>query len=730
MKKSPMMLLLICLLSLSGLAQQADSPKPQVSPMVEPQQPARPDDDNDVVKITTNLVQVDAVITDKKGKVVTDLRPEEIQILENGRSQKITHFSFVSTEARLAPEPTPAAKIDRNAPPGPPTRLRPEDVRRTIALVVDDLGLSFESTHYVREALKKFVDRQMQPGDLVAIIRTRGGMGALQQFTSDKRQLYAAIDRVKWSLIIGRVGAFAPIQDSSRMSEAAAAADEDLNQTREDIFAVGTLGAVNYVVRGMRDLPGRKSILLISEGFRIYSRGDPTRSYRALQSLQRLVDRANRASVVIYTMNAVGLQTLGLTAADSTGEMTLDQVEQQLANRRNLAFESQEGLDYLARQTGGVSIRNTNDLSGGIRRVLEEQGSYYLIGYRPDQATFDPTTGRRKFHKLSLKITRPGKFNVRMRNGFYGVSDEDNAPVANTPRQQIINALVSPFGTAGIHLKLTSLFANDPKVGSYMRSLLHVDTNDMLFTPQPDGWQKAEFDVVALTFGDNGILVDEVARSYRMRIPNDEFMRMKKNGFVYFLTVPVKKSGAYQLRVALRDSGSQHVGSASQFIEIPDIKKNRLTISGILVSIARPALTKTGEASPAPSPGNQSGGSAAAEYDVDTTTSAASRRFKRGEVLQYTYVIYNAKPDKTTRQPQLQTQLRLIYNGQPVFTGKEILLSTADQTDVRRLAVTGGLQLGMQLEPGEYVLQFVVTDLLADGKHRVATQWIDFELSR
>ena len=79
-------------------------------------------------------------------------------------------------------------------------RLRPEQVRRTIALVVDDLQLSFESTAYVRRMLKKFVDEQMQPGDLVAIIRTGSGIGALQQFTSDKQQLYAAIERVRWNM--------------------------------------------------------------------------------------------------------------------------------------------------------------------------------------------------------------------------------------------------------------------------------------------------------------------------------------------------------------------------------------------------------------------------------------------------------------------------------------------------------------------------------------------------
>ena len=77
--------------------------------------------------------------------------------------------------------------------------------------------------------------------------------------------------------------------------------NEDFNQFREEVFAVGTLGAVSYVVKGMHELPGRKSILLISDGFRIYSRDDPDRNYRTLLALRRLIDQANRATVVIYT---------------------------------------------------------------------------------------------------------------------------------------------------------------------------------------------------------------------------------------------------------------------------------------------------------------------------------------------------------------------------------------------------------------------------------------------
>ncbi len=447
-------------------AQQPAAPTSTQSPIPQQgsQQTRRPEAE-DVVRITTNLVQVDAVITDRNGKAITDFKPEEIEVFEDGKKQKVTHFSYILAETPEETRPAKPVPADKNAPPAPPTRLKREDIRRTIALVVDDLGLSFESTYYVRRALKKFVDEQMQSGDLVAIIRTGGGMGALQQFTSDKRQLYAAIERVKWYASgRGGVGAFAPIQPPTPGDSGADldAKNEELNQFREDIFAVGTLGAVSYVLKGLRELPGRKSILLISDGFRIYNREDPTRSYLALQRLRRLIDEAGRASVVIYTMNATGLQTLGFSAADDLSGRDPQQLEDALSSRRNAAYETQEGLDLLARETGGVAIRNTNDLSSGIRRVMEDQKGYYLIGYRPDESTFDPRTGRRQFHKLTLKVTRPGKFNVRMRNGFFGVTDEEAHPTQRTLAQQMVDALTSPFGATGSDRSCDQYFTSTP----------------------------------------------------------------------------------------------------------------------------------------------------------------------------------------------------------------------------------------------------------------------------
>jgi VWFA-related protein len=733
----PVALVLVPLLVLTSLAQQP-SPSPKATPPGQ-QEPARTSSqqDDEVVRITTNLVQVDAVVTDRSGKQVTDLTADEIQILENGKPQKITNFSFINAQSRTPMTSARPALADRNAPALPPTRLRPEQVRRTIAIVVDDLGLSFESTYHARRALKKFVDEQMQEGDLVALIRTGAGIGALQQFTSDKRMLYAALERIKWNPMgRGGIGVFAPLSGLAPTpmgnigdDAESAQAGEDVDRFRDETLTVGTLGALNYVVKGLRELPGRKSVMLVSDGIQMFNPGKAESNVRTQQALASLIDLANRASVVIYTLDARGLVTTGLTAADDTSGMSAQAVQAAMTQRGMMLSESQSGLSHLAEQTGGISIKNSNDLSGGIRKVMEDQKSFYLIGYRPDESTFDQNTGRRKFHKLELKVLRPGKFIVRMRKGFYGITDEEaRTKVAATPHQQLLRALTSPFGTEGVHVRLTSLFASDAKLGPFMRSMLHVDASDLTFTDQPNGFHKAEFDVMAFTFGDNGAVISQIGKTYTLNVPDKSYRRMLKDGFVYTVTVFVKKPGAYQLRAALRDRGSERVGSASQFVEVPDLKKNRLTVSGIMVSGPERATQNTAAASSGPDAKSLQNADERQEERTDGRTSAAVRRFPVGGVLEYGFVIYNAKIDKASMQPRLTIQVRLFRDGQPIFTGSERPYVLENPTDLKRLPFGSALQLGNNMVPGEYVLQVIVNDFLGKAKYKTATQWIDFEI--
>jgi VWFA-related protein len=156
---------------------------------------------DDVVRITTNLVQFDAVVTDGDGRQVTNLTADDFEIREDGRPKRITSFSYVE----LYPGMPAGARTKGAAPPSvvtrdvpPPTRLRADKVRRAVALVVDDGYMSFGSLGAVREALKKFVAERYEPNDLIGVFRTGGGNGLFQQFTSDRNQLALAVSRLDW----------------------------------------------------------------------------------------------------------------------------------------------------------------------------------------------------------------------------------------------------------------------------------------------------------------------------------------------------------------------------------------------------------------------------------------------------------------------------------------------------------------------------------------------------
>jgi VWFA-related protein len=676
------------LLAFLAAAAAAQTPPPQTPP---PQQPDM------VIRINVNLVQVDAVVTDSKGQPVKDLQAEDFEILQDNKPQVITNFSFITLGSRGA-APAPKTAVVKGAPPVPPARIRAGQVKRTVALVVDDIGLSFESMYQVREALKKFVDQQMQPGDLVAIIRTGAGIGALQQFTSDKRMLYAAIDHVKYNAL-GRVGisSFAPLGSGG---------NTDADNERAQIFSVGTLGAISYVVEGLREVPGRKAVVLFSENLKLFRNEG---SDRVQNEVRRLTDAANRSSVVIYSIDPRGLQVHSLTAADNTTGMSPIDIANVPMQRSQDEYDSREGLVVLAHETGGRFFGDTNDIAGAVKAVMQDTEGYYLIGYHPNAETFDAKTGQPKFHKIAVRVKRPG-LHVRSRTGFYGTSDRGTPPIPAGRQQQIAHAITSPFATGDIHVRLTPLFTQGPK-GSYLNTMLFIDSKDLKFTPEPDGKQKATIDVVAVTFGDNGQPVDSSDRTYTLHVP-PEGMEALKRGLVSTVSHPVRKPGPYQMRVVVRDADSERIGSASQFIEVPDVSKGRLTLTSMLVRERQNVAQVEGAEGQVAAP------------DPDGTP--AVRIFKQGQTLIYGYLILNAKLDNG--KPNLQSAMRLFRDGKLVYEGKPSPLTFDGQPDMKRLIAGGTFKLAAAVTPGDYVLQVTVTDHLAKEKYGSTSQWIDFEV--
>ncbi len=332
------------------------------------------------------------------------------------------------------------------------------------------------------------------------------------------------------------------------------------------------------------------------------------------------------------------------------------------------------------------------------------------MGYQPDLFTFEETR-KSAFHSIKVRVKRPG-LTVRSRTGFFGKPDNDGS-IPQTRKTQITDALASPFASDDLRVRLTGLFSPSEKGASAIDALLHIDARDVKFSEGPDGSRTAEGDIVAMTFDGDGEQVDTVARSWKIVVQRDAYDRLLTDGVVYTAVMPVKKPGGYQLRAVVRDAGSQRLGSAMQFVEVPDVKKGRLTLSGIVMG-----------AETLPNPGEGDAGGPMDRKRVEG--SPAVRIFRSGAVIHYAYEVLNARLDND-KKPQLETQIRLFRDGQPVYVSRGATVTSDQQQKSKQLVLKGQFQL-KQISAGDYTLQIVVQDNQRYDKYRIATQAMDFQV--
>ncbi len=698
--KAFLALLLVFCIFLPALAQTTAPP-----PL-----PQKPDDDkDDVVRITTNLVQVDAVVT-KDGKPVTNLTADDFEIYEDGRKQTITSFAYVSNIPKTT-APPPGKEANKNDVV-PFTRINPEDPRRTIAFVVDDFGLSFESMYRVRNQLRKYINEQAKPNDLIAIIRTGGEMGALQQFTNDKRLLGRAVDLVRWNPC-SRVGVqvFRPAGGGSTP----ACGFRSLGNT---------LNSLRFIVDSMGQLPGRKSMVILSDSLPRESQDEFFIDRGVLKEegivendasplskeytnyggfLQKIAEKAIRSSVVIYSVDTQGLATVDLTAADvvrGNYREQAAQIQNLRTARMDLLLARREGGDLLARQTGGFQVRNSNSFE--LNRIVEDQSGYYLLGYRPSEDTFN-----RKFHHIKAKVKRGG-MSLRTRYGFFGVTEEEAKNIKPTPRDITNLALASPFRAQDIEVDLTSFFADEPQIGSLVRSYFYLNVEDLEFGVV-NGKRQGSIEIHSVIFGDNGRIVDQFKRGATVTFSDAEFEHAKANGMGMGINMPVKGHGSYQVRLVVRDRNSSKIGSAAQFVMVPNLKDKKLAVSGVVLGIL-----------------DQASGPSTADQAI---VNPGSRKFAPNSDLYFAYRLYNSTLPGGTQLRNLVLQARLFRDGKNVYSGPEVPITAGTQKDLTRIFGDGTVKLSPDLEPGNYYLQVVITDKDAKKDGQVV-QWVDFEIAR
>ena len=489
-------------------------------------------------------------------------------------------------------------------------------------------------------------------------------------------------------------------------------------------MTAGTLGALNLVIQGAKNLPGRKAVLFVSEGFVMLEKQHPlgTRSPdnptgvdmqapdpRVRAPLDRAIDQATRAGVVIYSIDARGLQSAELLASDNLKVETLgmdgkqsqgslsETVRDKEGTRLDLKRDTQEGMAYLAEQTGGFAVLNNNDLAAGLTRAAQDVRDYYVIGYAPEAHTFAAKGKTPEYHKITVRVLRPG-LKVRTRKEFLGVSDVDETEASRSPSQQLVDAAISPFTATDIALRATPLPGFAPDRGLFVRTLLHIDASALTFTKGEDGKATASADVLGMVFDKDGTEVAHLSTAFSAALTHEGAQDALRDGLAYTLRIPIPRAGPYQMRFAVRDRQSTKVGTAGEFVDIPDIPHGVFALSGIV-------LRSEDDVQAIPSEADH----------IAISPSQAIRSYKPGAQLKYTCEIYNASaPVQVTMT---------------VWRGTEKVLSAAPDTlappadHPQWFAAGGGFKLGEHLAPGSYVVQVAA----ASGRSR-AVQLMDFEV--
>ncbi|HWS98981.1 MAG TPA: VWA domain-containing protein [Pyrinomonadaceae bacterium] len=708
------------------------------------QQTPPQDKTDDVVRISTELVQTGVTVVDKQGRFVDGLKPEQFELKVDGQPVTPSFFERVTAgtvrEEKLAEAAVAAGKTAAPAAPAASSYRG-----RTIIFFVDDLHLSLDGLGRTRGALKHFIDEQMTPLDQVAFVSTTGQMGFLQQFTDNKTVLRAALERLKPVPMTTRDGdqppmtEFVALRISNGDRQAAefyidkllegfvskklgAAGARQLNRNgayemvkvraNNIVFGVeavteATLTSLDNWVNGISQIPGRKLIFFISEGFYLDTRREVG---GANAQLQRVTDTATRTGSVIYTIDARGLFA---PMADATGDRPLDPKGNLDRATVGEGTISQDGLNALAGDTGGRFLRNQNYFDAWVTRMLDETSNYYLLAWRP------PTEEQKgaKFKRIEVSIAGRPELTVRLPKGFLlGRSAADAAKAAKDktqpaaaastgkgPEGEIKSALTAAAPKKGLPTQLSVGFLDVPGTGPVLTASMQMATDVLGYGD--DGKQPAAIDLAGVVLTEQG----KPAGSFKTRLtvnPLAENVSVENPGVVYNNKVPLKP-GLYQVRVAARDDRTGRVGSAIQWIEIPDLASKRLTLSSLMIGGQFVGKRKDAGAGDAPEQ---------VQFSVD-------RRFKAGSHLNFLSLVYNATPGGGGA-PDLEAQIKITRNGQAIVNTPARKISTPQGTDLARIPY--GADIGLNnLPAGRYVLQLTINDRTA---RTTATQQATFDV--
>ena len=566
--------------------------------------PSKQDQLDDVIRVDTTLVQTDVMVFDKKGHFVDGLKPEQFELKVDNKPQPIAFFERVASgsqreETRAQTNTGAASTIN------PTTAAR----GRIVIFFVDDLHLAPDSLVRTRKALLQFIDHGMGDKDQVAITSSSGQIGFLQQFMDDKIALRSAVARLNYrantrtdmenppmseyialkiregdqqaityyAQEIQKQNCFrspargvdsgetiCTVSQQSARQLVLERAQQIVTQAAPDTD--NTLRLLEGLMRSAAQLPGRKLVFVISDGFYLSDAKTGSR-----EKIKRITDAAGRAGVIIYTLDARGIISESL---DVTNNRPIDSKGMTVSSSIGEISSSQDGLNALAGDTGGRAFRNTNaPMSEWVGKVLDETSNYYLLAWRPD--TEEQKRG--KFNHISASIIGRPDLTARLRGGYFKTAplpilttkkkpDKDPTKAREDDMRLVIDAPVSQRQIPTVvELSLGII----PGIGTRTLATIAISRAALTFELN-DGKQVADLDIGGIFYDDKGKPITSfVGRLKIFPLPESSSpARPTQPVYNFDAWLP---PGLYQVRVGVRDMKSGKIGSAMQWITVPKL---------------------------------------------------------------------------------------------------------------------------------------------------------------
>ena len=689
------------------------------------------------IKLDVEEVRLDVVVLDNKGRPITDLTAADFEIYQNRLPQDVISSVYIKNQAEAAAAPAASRKGAPKLPPLPGAALKKEDVRRTIVFVVDNLSMEPEHLHHAKTSIKRFMERQMQPDDLVAVIRTSYGNSAVNFFSSDKRQLTARVDGIPFAK--PRYPDPDP-EDQSYANKYVIKVSPKIEEALNARIHGNQISTVSYSIRALKDMPGRKILFFMSSMPTIvlppavvFMRGERPSSVAETMSLnfgnppenlsirygsqlKRLADEALRAGVVVHTLDARGLAAPTLDWRGDEHDYLGRQVGIPETNYAN-------GLNGLSYSTGGIFVQNSNFFVDGVGREANNMISgYYLLSYAPPPSTFD-VSRRNIFHRIEVKVKRRGAV-VHTRDGFYGRTESETD--SGTSAHPLQDAVFSPFKHTGLDVNIAAGYIKDAKAGYIVRAWIHIDPKDVKIVETEDGGAQIDLETVCLTSDINGHIHDfrHVKYTFGIKPENksENLAWIRKHGIRFSVLLPVKKPGSYTVRAAVQDMESGKTGSAWQPVEISDLTKKGLALSDVFI------ITSADDLNWMLSDATEqfAEGLFFPVFQAEEVQSPALRTYMPGDGFQTLAVLYNAEA-KAVSASDITIQSVLYKDGAEYQRGEPAPLAAESAGSPDGILILRKFTIGSDMPPGDYVLQMISTDRKNSKKEEgVAAQTLNF----